>query len=105
MEAPASVEDYLAALPARPRAALERLRQTIQAAAPEATEAIGHLIPTFRDHGQPLVAYASFKDRCGFFPRSTRIVEMHREELEPYYAGKGTLHFTAERPLPTAGPG
>lgn len=36
MAAPSSVEDYLAALPEEPRAALEKLRETIKAAAPEA---------------------------------------------------------------------
>ena len=34
MAAPSSVEDYLTALPEEPRAALEKLRETIKAAAP-----------------------------------------------------------------------
>jgi uncharacterized protein YdhG (YjbR/CyaY superfamily) len=42
MAAPTSVDDYLAALPAESRAALEKLRKTIRAAAPEATETISY---------------------------------------------------------------
>lgn len=37
MAAPTSVEDYLASLPEDSRAALEKLRNTIKAAEPEAT--------------------------------------------------------------------
>jgi len=38
MAASTSVEDYLAALPEEQRIALEKLRKTIKAAAPKATE-------------------------------------------------------------------
>ena len=45
MAAPTSVEDYLAALPEASRAALEKLRKTIKAAAPDATGAVGYQMP------------------------------------------------------------
>jgi len=38
MATPTSVEEYMAALPEESRAVLEKLRKTIKAAAPEATE-------------------------------------------------------------------
>jgi uncharacterized protein YdhG (YjbR/CyaY superfamily) len=100
MNAPTSVEDYLAALPSGSRAALEKLRKTIKAVAPEATETISYRIPTFKDGGRSLVAYAAFKDHCSFFPMSTQVVEAHREELQPYYTGKGTIRFPIHKPLP-----
>lgn len=102
MTAPTGVEEYLAALPEGPRVALERLRKTIRAAAPEATEAISYQIPAFKDHGRSLVAYAAFKDHCSLFPMSTRVIEAHKEELNPFLAGKGTIHFHEDRPLPAA---
>ncbi len=100
MAAPTSVEEYLAALPDGPRAALEKLRDTIKAAAPEATETISYQMPAFRLHGRFLVWYAAFRDHCSLFPASGRVLEAHREELKPYLSGKGTLRFTVERPIP-----
>ena len=89
MAAPTSVEDYLAALPQESRAALEKLRKTIQAAAPQATETISYQMPAFKDH-------------CSLFPMSGKVIEDHREELEPYYTRKGTIRFHADKPLPAA---
>jgi len=67
MVAPSSVEDYLAALP-KGRVPLEKLRKTIKAAAPEATETIAYQMPVFKDHGRFLVSYAAFKDHYSLFP-------------------------------------
>lgn len=99
---PTSVEDYLAALPARPRAALEKLRRTIKAAAPEATERISYQMPAFVDGGRALVAYGAFKHHCSLFLMSTKVIEAHREELGPFLSGKGTIRFHPERHLPAA---
>jgi uncharacterized protein YdhG (YjbR/CyaY superfamily) len=102
MAAPTSVEDYLAALPEESRAALERLRKTIKAAAPEATETISYQMPAFKEHGRFLVSYAAFKDHCSLFPASKAVMEGLGEELKPYFSGKGTLRFTPDKPIPAA---
>jgi uncharacterized protein YdhG (YjbR/CyaY superfamily) len=100
--APASVDDYLRALPDESRAALEKLRKTIKAAAPEATETISYQMPAFKDNGRFLVSYAAFKDHCSLFPASTAVMEALGEELKTYFSGKGTIRFTADKPLPSA---
>src|SRR5947209_16641560 len=102
MAAPTSVDDYLAALPEEPRAVLAKLRTTIQAAAPEATETISYQMPAFKDHGRFLVSYAAFKDHCSLFPASKAVMESLGEELKPYFSGKGTLRFTVDEPIPSA---
>ena len=102
MVTPTSVEDYLAALPEGPRGALEKLRETIKAVAPEATETISYQMPTFKLHGRLLVSYAAFKDHCSLFPASTKVLEALGEELEPFFSGKGTIRFTVDKPLPVA---
>jgi len=99
---PTSVEDYLAAVPEKSRAALEKLRKTIKAAAPEATETISYQMPAFKDHGRFLVSYAAFKDHRSLFPASNAVMEALGEELNPYFSGKGTLRFTADKPIPAA---
>jgi uncharacterized protein YdhG (YjbR/CyaY superfamily) len=100
MSPPASVEAYMAGLPQEYRAALEKLRATIKAAAPEATEAISYQMPAFKDHGRLLVSYAAFKDHYSLFPMSTKVIEALGEELKPYASGKGTIRFELDRPLP-----
>src|SRR5256885_12303425 len=100
MAAPTNVEEYLAALPEGSRAALTKIRETIKAAAPEATETISYQMPAFKDHGRFIVSYAAFKGHCSLFPASTAVMEALGEELKPYFSGKGTLRFTADKPIP-----
>jgi uncharacterized protein YdhG (YjbR/CyaY superfamily) len=98
---PATVEEYLAELVPERRAALEALRTTANAAAPEATESIAYDMPALRSHGgQFLVSYAAFRNHYSLFPASDRVVATLGDELTPYLAGKGTIRFPASRPIP-----
>lgn len=99
MAAHSSVEAYLAALPADQRTVLQALRETIRAAAPEATEQIAYDMPAFRTHGRFLVSYAAFKRHFSLFPASQAVLDALGDEIAPYHTGKGTIQFTAERPL------
>lgn len=96
----ASVAAYLRAVPPAPRAALQKLRQTIKAAAPEATEVISYGMPCFKHHGM-LLCFAAFKDHCSLF-MSTYITKAHKKALASYDTSKGTIRFTAAKPLPAA---
>lgn len=103
MANPTTVDEYLAALPEDRRAAVEELRRTIVAAAPEATESIAYQMPAMRSHGgRFLVSYAAYKSHYSLFPASDAVVEGLGDELAPYLAGKGTIRFPANRPIPTA---
>jgi len=102
MTAPTGVDDYMATLPERSRAALETLRATIRAAAPEATEAISYAMPAFRSHGRVLVYYAAFKGHCSLFPASGAVIAAYVEELKGYHTSRGTIQFPLGQPLPTA---
>ena len=97
-----TVEDYLATLPEDRRAAIETMRTTIRAAAPGALETIAYLMPAFRSHGgQFLVSFASYKKHYSLFPASEAVVSELGDQLTPYLAGKGTIQFPADRPIPT----
>lgn len=101
MTVPASVDEYIAALPVERRAAVVLLRQTVAAAAPEATETIAYGMPAFRSHGgQFLVSFAAYKRHYSLFPASEAVVAALGEQLAPYLAGKGTIRFPADRPVP-----
>ena len=81
------------------RAALERLREAIRAAAPEAEECISYNIPGFRLKGRLMVSYAAASQPCSLFPGAYPI-ERYRKELAGYSIGKGTIRFQPGRPLP-----
>jgi uncharacterized protein YdhG (YjbR/CyaY superfamily) len=93
------VNEYLAALPEESRAVLQGLRETIKAAAPEATETISYQMPTFKQDGRFLVSYAAYKNHFSLFPASKAVMDAHGDQLKPYFSGKGTLRFTADRPI------
>ena len=77
-----SVSEYLAAAPTDQRATLGRLRKTIKAAAPKASEVISYGMAGFKYKGKPVVYFSYWKDHCAL-----------------YGPGTGTIKFTAERPL------
>jgi uncharacterized protein YdhG (YjbR/CyaY superfamily) len=97
-----TVDAYLAALPEDQRRVLERLRETIRSAAPDAAEAIAYQMPAFRLGGKFLVSYAAFRGHCSLFPLSGAILDELGDEVAPYRSGKGTLRFTVDRPIPAA---
>jgi uncharacterized protein YdhG (YjbR/CyaY superfamily) len=102
MAGPSSVEDYLSQVPEEARAALEKLRKTIKAAAPNTTETISYQMPTFKYQGRALVGIAAFKNHCSIFPYSAKVTDSLQEELKPYETSKGTIRFPADKPLPAA---
>jgi uncharacterized protein YdhG (YjbR/CyaY superfamily) len=96
-----TIDEYLAPLSAEKRAALERLRRAIRAAAPKAEECISYGIPAYRLGGRMLVAFGAAAKHCAFYP-GARPVATHKRELKGYSTSKGTIRFSAESPLPAA---
>lgn len=97
-----NVDAFLAKVPADKRAALVRLRRTIRAAAPKATELINYGVPMFRLDGKNLVSYAAAADHCTFYVQSPAVMQAFAAELKDYKQGKGSIQFAADRPLPAA---
>jgi uncharacterized protein YdhG (YjbR/CyaY superfamily) len=94
-----TIDEYLAALPADKRAALEALRQIIREAAPQAEECISYQLPAFRSNGM-LVGFGATANHCAFYLMSGSTVEAHQDELRQYDTSKGTIRFQADKPLP-----
>jgi uncharacterized protein YdhG (YjbR/CyaY superfamily) len=96
------IDSYLASVPGDARAALQRLRKAIGAAAPGAQESFTYGLPGFRLAGRPLVCYAAPKGHCSFYPMSPAVIRAHANDLKRYNTSKGTIRFPAGRPLPSA---
>jgi uncharacterized protein YdhG (YjbR/CyaY superfamily) len=94
------MDAYLGSLPADKRTALQKLRQAVHAAAPEAEEGVSYGLPAFRLGGRPLVAFAAGANHCSFYPMSPAVIRGHAEELKGYATSKGTIRFTPDKPLP-----
>ena len=96
-----TVDEYLAALPEDRRGPMDALRRAIRAAAPDADETIAYNMPAFRTRGgRFLVSYDAYKRHYSLFPFTDEMVAAFGEELAPYLAGKGTIRFRADQPIP-----
>jgi uncharacterized protein YdhG (YjbR/CyaY superfamily) len=99
---PKTIDEYLATVGKDQRAALQKLRKAIQAAAPKAVECICYGLPAFRFEGRPLVCFRAAASHCAFHPMSGDIVSAHQVELKAWSTSKGTVRFQPEKPLPAA---
>ena len=97
---PKSHDDYLAAVTEDKRGVLQKLRTAIKMAAPKAEECISYQLPAFRLNGKFLVAYGAATNHCAFYLGST--VKALKDELKGYDTSKGTIRFSADKPLPAA---
>lgn len=95
------IDEYLAAIPEDAREALQKLREMIHSAVPEASEAIYYRIPTFMLDG-PLVGFSASKNHCSLHLMSPALVAEHQYEFRPYDTTTATIRFPADKPLPMA---
>jgi uncharacterized protein YdhG (YjbR/CyaY superfamily) len=96
---PDTIDEYIKTFPENVQAILEKMRQTIRKAAPDAVEAISYQMPTFKLNGKNLVHFAAFKNHVGFYPIPSGI-EAFKKELSPYTQGKGSVQFPLDKPIP-----
>lgn len=94
-----TIDEYLAGIPDDQRRALERLRELIRAAAPEAIETISYDRPAFRLDGRYFVGFGVTRNGCSFFTGRAP-VDAHAAELATYRTWKGTINFRVDHPLP-----
>jgi len=96
-----TIDEYIDGFPHETQKVLREVRTLIRETAPEATETIRYGMPTFDLRGKYLVYFAGYKKHVGLYPVTAGVVAAFREEVEPYWNGKGTLQFPLSRPMPT----
>jgi 3-methyladenine DNA glycosylase AlkD/uncharacterized protein YdhG (YjbR/CyaY superfamily) len=99
---PKCIDDYLAGVSPEQRAALEKLRKTIQAAFPDAEEGFSYGLPAFLLGGKPIAAFSTSAKHCSYFPMSGSVVAVLKDDLKNYDTSKGTIRFTPDKPLPAS---
>jgi uncharacterized protein YdhG (YjbR/CyaY superfamily) len=100
-KAPATIDAWLTQVDDDKRAALQKLRAQIRAAAPSATECISYGVPTFKLDGRNLLHFGAGQNHCAFYTGKAPIVTF-AAELESFETSTGTVRFTPDRPIPAA---
>ena len=95
---PKNINEYIAAFSPEVQTILERIRQTIHQAAPEADETISYMMPAFTQSGI-LVYFAAFKNHIGLFPPVSGDAAIEKA-IAPYAGEKGNLRFPLDQPVP-----
>jgi uncharacterized protein YdhG (YjbR/CyaY superfamily) len=93
-----TIDEYIQSSPEAVRSILEKMRQTVHRAAPEAEETISYAMPAFRLNGI-LVYFAAYKKHLGFYPTASGI-EHFQAELASFKSSKGAVQFPLDKPLP-----
>jgi len=92
-----TIDGYIAAQPASVRPLLEKVRETIRAAAPDAIEKIAWQMPTFWQ-GENLIHFAAFKNHLGIYPGDLSQTPF-AEKLQEYRHTKGAIQFPYDQPV------
>ena len=98
----ATVDAWLASLPADQRKALQSLRKVLHSAAPGATELVNYGIPMLRLDGKNLVGFAAGKAHCSFYPMSMECLKHFKAETKGFKTATSTIRFQPDHPIPAA---
>ena len=97
---PQTIDEYLAGLSAEHRAALQKVRRAVQAAAPGAEECISYGMPAFRLKGKLVAGFKAAANHCSFHPMSGDTVGTLKDDLAGYETSRGTVRFSPRAGLP-----
>jgi uncharacterized protein YdhG (YjbR/CyaY superfamily) len=93
-----TIDEYIKTFPGDVQIILEKMRQTIHEAAPEAVETISYQMPAFKLNGN-LIYFAAFKKHIGLYPTPSG-AEAFKKELSAYKSGKGSVQLPLNKPIP-----
>jgi len=98
----AAVDAYIAAAPEAMRAKLQRLREVITLACPDAVEGIAYGMPSFKYRGRSLVYLGAARKHYALYGAVAGAMSELRDELRGFDTSKGTLRLHPEMPVPEA---
>jgi uncharacterized protein YdhG (YjbR/CyaY superfamily) len=97
---PQTIDEYLAGLSPEDRAALQKVRRAVHAAAPGAEECISYGMPAFRLNGKLIAGFKAAATHCSFHPMSGDTVAALEADLAGYETSRGTVRFSPRAGLP-----
>lgn len=96
---PDDLATYLASLHPAARAAVEAMRDRVVAVVPEPGQRLSYQILGVTCRGKALVYLAGWADHASMYPVPALDDPELAALVEPYRAGKGTLHLPLDPPL------
>jgi uncharacterized protein YdhG (YjbR/CyaY superfamily) len=92
------ISGYIATFPPGVQKILRKIRATVAATAPDASEKISYRMPAFAQDGI-LIYFAAFKNHIGVFPPVSGDPRLERS-LSRYMGPKRNLRFPMDEPVP-----
>ena len=93
-----TIDEYIGTFPKEVQIILEKVRQSIRKAAPDAVETISYDMPTFDLHGKHLVFFAGWKHHISLYPLPAGDAAF-QERIASYKRVKSTLQFPLDKPV------
>jgi uncharacterized protein YdhG (YjbR/CyaY superfamily) len=95
-----AVDDYLDGLDEAARSAFERIRHVATEVEPSVGQGTSYGLAALTYQGRPLLGFRVARQHLSIFPFSAAVVDGVRDRLPGFDLSKGTIRFTAEKPLP-----
>jgi uncharacterized protein YdhG (YjbR/CyaY superfamily) len=96
--APQNIDDYILNANEEVRPILQKIRETIHHAAPNAAETISYKMPTFKHH-RVIAHFAAWQGHIGFYPPVKKDDPVY-QDVSKYANDKGNLLFPLDQPIP-----
>lgn len=93
-----TIDQYISEQAEEVKPILQKIREVIRAAAPDATERMSWQMPTFWQ-GENLIHFAVFKKHIGIYPGGEATV-VFADRLTEYKTSKGTIQLPLDKPIP-----
>ena len=94
-----TIDEYIDTFSPDVQPILEKVRQSIRKAAPDAVETTSYDMPTFDLNGKHLVFFAGWKHHISLYPIPAGDAAF-AERIAPYKRVRSTLQFPLDKPVP-----
>jgi uncharacterized protein YdhG (YjbR/CyaY superfamily) len=93
------IDQYFSKLNAPEKLELQRIREIVNTAVPEAEETISYGMPAFKYKNKYLIGFYVYKNHLSLFPTS-KPIEVFKNKLQDFQLSKGTIQFTLKNTIP-----
>lgn len=94
------MDEYIASQPEGSQKTLQRLRDTIRKAIPNAQEVMSYNMPTYTWQGSSVLQFAAWKGHYSLYGSTGPILQAFADDLRGYKIDKGTIRFPLDEPVP-----
>ena len=95
-----NVDEYISRQPEAAQVVLQRVRNALRKALPEAEEVISYKIPAYKLQDGIVLYFAGWKEHYSLYPAGERLVAAFKDRLAGYKVTKGTIRFPLGEPVP-----